>query len=128
MAKMKKFSKEEIESISKKALEKIDTIKVTKGRRSESESFLLEIKEVIGKALTKEIPFTHISTLVKEMYGIDVSVNILKSFAKNHLDYIPKARTKKLKKLTKCPREIAGSIFSVLKEIRNFIPYGRVTS
>lgn len=92
MAKIKKMSKEELEAINKVALEKIETMEIRKGRRSESEDFLLEIKEVISKALDKEIPFTQISKLIKDMYSIDVSVNILKSFAKNHLNYVPKKR------------------------------------
>lgn len=92
MAKIKKISKEELEAINKVALEKIETMEIRKGRRSESEDFLLEIKEVISKALDKEIPFTQISKLIKDMYSIDVSVNILKSFAKNHLNYVPKKR------------------------------------
>jgi len=92
MAKIKKMSKEEIEAINKVALEKIETMEIRKGRRSESEEFLLEIKEVISKALDKKIPFTQISKLIKDMYSINVSVNILKSFAKNHLGYVPKKR------------------------------------
>ncbi len=92
MAKIKKMSKEELEAIKKVALEKIETMEIRKGRRSESEDFLLEIKEVISKALDKEIPFTQISKLIKDMYSIDVSVNILKSFSKNHLNYVPKKR------------------------------------
>ena len=51
MAKIKKMTKEEIEAINKEALNKIETMKIRKGRRSESEDFLLEIKEVISKAL-----------------------------------------------------------------------------
>jgi len=93
MAKIKKMSKEELEAINKVALEKIETMEIKKGRKSESENFLIEIKEVISKALDKEIPFTQISKLVKDMYSIDVSVNILKSFAKNHLNYVPKKRS-----------------------------------
>ena len=29
------------------------------------------------------------SKLIKELYSIDVSANILKAFAKNHLGYVP---------------------------------------
>jgi len=65
MAKIKKMTKEEIEAINKEALNKIETMEIKKGRRSESEDFLLEIKEVISKALDKEIPFTQMSKLIQ---------------------------------------------------------------
>ena len=89
MAKMKKLNKEEIEKLNKVALEKLEEIEVRKGRKSQKEDFLLEIKEVLQKALDKKIPFTQMSKLIKELYSIDVSANILKAFAKNHLGYVP---------------------------------------
>jgi len=91
---IKKLTKEEIAEINKKAFDVIDKFDVKKGRRSESEEFLLEIKEVIGKAISKGIPFTQISVIIEEMYKIKVSVNILKHFAKNHLNYVPKSRNR----------------------------------
>jgi hypothetical protein len=87
MAKKKKFSKEEIEKLNKVALERLEEIEVRKGRKSQKEDFLIEIKEVIQKALDKKIPFTQISKLIKELYSIDISPNILRVFAKNHLGY-----------------------------------------
>jgi len=95
MAKIKKLSKKDIEAINKEALNRIETMEVRRGRKSENEDFLLEIKEVINKALSKEIPFTQISKLIKDMYSIDISVNILKSFAKKHLNYVAKKRNNK---------------------------------
>jgi len=95
MAKIKKMSKEDIEAINKVALEKIETMEVTNGRKSEKQEFLLEIKEVINKAINKGIHFTDISKMIKELYSIDISVNMVKTFAINHLDYTTKKRGKK---------------------------------
>jgi len=105
MAKIRKLSKEEIKAINKKALEKIEKMEVKRGRKSESEDFLLEIKEVIDKALKKEIPFTQISKLIKDMYNINISVNILKHFAKKHLNYVAKKHNNKATDLVKDKEE-----------------------
>lgn len=94
MAKVKKLSKEQIAELNKKALEKIETMEISKGRKSQYKDFLIDIKEVINKAIQKEIPFTLISKLIKDTYSINISVNVLKTFAKNHLGYIPKKKTK----------------------------------
>lgn len=91
-----------------------------------------DILKASGVGVTKAA----ITTIIKKisfLYLPSFKGFIILAIDKKHMNkgnskINPKARTKKLKKLTKCPREIAGSIFSVLKEIRNFIPYGRVTS
>ena len=100
MAKIKKISKEDIEAINKIALNKIDTLDVKRGRKSESEEFLLDIKEVINKAIKRGVAFTQIRSLIKELYSIEISVNIIKAFAKKHLSYVAKPRNSKSVKTT----------------------------
>jgi len=92
MAKIKKYSEEELKEKIANVLEKIDTIKVSRGRKSESADFLFSIKEVLIKALNKEMPFTQISKLIKDEFSIEISANVLKSFAKRELNYEPKKR------------------------------------
>ena len=87
-----KITKEELEAISKIAMEKLDKMEVKKGRKNKNEEFLNDIKEVIKKALDKEIPFTEISKLVKELYNLQISANIIKYFAINNLSYVVKNR------------------------------------
>jgi hypothetical protein len=74
------------------ALEELNNMQIRRGRRSQHEDFLLEIKEVIDEALKKEIPFTQLSDLIKRLYKVEITVHILKSFAKKYLDYKPKKR------------------------------------
>ena len=101
MAKAKKLTKEDIEAINKVALNKLETMEVTSGRKSEKQDFLLEIKEVINKAINKNIPFTQTVKMIKELYNISISTNMLKTFAINHLDYSPKKRSSKAKTTNK---------------------------
>ena len=92
MAKIKKYSKEELEELNKKAINAINTTDIKLGRKSESEEFLISIKEVIKTALDKKVSLVQISKIIKDIYSINLSVNIIKTFAINHLDYIPKKR------------------------------------
>lgn len=92
--KIRKISDEELKKINEDALIKLDTLEIKKGRKSESEEFLKGIEEVLKKALDKEIPFTQMVKLIKELYNVNVSVNIVKSYAVNHLGYEPKTRKK----------------------------------
>ena len=92
MAKIKKYTKEELESLNEKAINAINTTDIKLGRKSESEEFLISIKEVIKKALDKKVSLVQISKIVKDIYSINISVNIIKTFAINHLNYAPKKR------------------------------------
>jgi hypothetical protein len=92
MAKVKTLTKEDIQKINQIALEELSNMQIRRGRKSQHEDFLLEIKEVISEALKKEIPFTQLSDLIKRLYKVEITVHILKSFAKKYLDYKPKKR------------------------------------
>ena len=92
MAKIKKYTKEELEELNNKAINAINTTDIKLGRKSESEEFLISIKEVIKTALDKKVSLVQISKIIKDIYSINLSVNIIKTFAINHLDYIPKKR------------------------------------
>ena len=89
-----KFDLKEIEKINKVALKKLDTIKIVRGRRSENEEFLFAIKQVITKAISKDIPLTQITKIVNEMYNVKLSVNVIKQFAIKHCGYVVKQRTR----------------------------------
>ena len=92
MAKIKKYTKEELETLNNKAINAINTTDIKLGRKSESEEFLISIKEVIKTALDKKVSLVQISKIIKDIYSINLSVNIIKTFAINHLNYIPKKR------------------------------------
>ena len=92
MAKIKKYTKEELEALNNKAINAINTTEVKLGRKSESEEFLISIKEVIKTALDKKVSLVQISKIIKDIYSINLSVNIIKTFAINHLNYVPKKR------------------------------------
>ena len=84
----------EIEKINKVALKKLDTVEIIRGRKSENEEFLLAVKQVIIKAISKGIPLTQITKIVNEMYSVKLSVNVIKQFAIKHCGYVIKQRTR----------------------------------
>jgi hypothetical protein len=108
MAKVK-LTKEEIKELNKEAWKVIEATDFKLGRKSQNEEFLMDIKEIVKGAIDKPLPFTNIVKIIKDIYSIDVSVNVLKQFAKKHCGYVPTPRlggNKVVQKIAQTQKEL----------------------
>ena len=97
MKNKKQLTKQEIASKKELFLEAITKSGENQrlGRKSTTENFLNEIKELIKIALSKQISFEQIRKDIESVYSFKVSSQTLRSFCKAELNYESKQRTKK---------------------------------